>query len=129
MTETANVMRHSGISPIALVDFPVPLLVAAIRTLSASLLRAVLARRVATARGDKLPSLLLDLRAGKRETEIEFLNGAVAAHAAQIGISAPANAIVARIVSGIAAGTVDWTLFRNKPQALAAALCSPLSPP
>jgi 2-dehydropantoate 2-reductase len=121
LAEAVTAMRRLGIVPVPLVGFPVPVLVAAIRTLSAALLRAVLRRRVVTARGDKLPSLLLDLRAGRSLTEVDDLNGAVAARAAQAGVSAPANGAIARIVAGIAAGTVDWNAFRGKPQALAAA--------
>ena len=121
LAEAVAIMRGLKIEPIGLVGFPVPMLVAAIRTLSATLLRAVLARRVVTARGDKLPSLLMDLRAGAAKTEVDDLNGAVAARALRAGMTAPVNATIARVVSGVAAKTVDWDLFRGKPQALAAA--------
>jgi 2-dehydropantoate 2-reductase len=121
LVEAVAVMRKLGIAPVGLVGFPVPVLVAAVRTLSATLLRAVLTRRVVSARGDKLPSMLVDLRGGKKMTEVDDLNGAVAARAAKAGLPAPANAAIARIVAGIAAGTVDWNLFRGQPQALAAA--------
>ena len=124
LIEAVSVMRHLGIAPVGLVDFPVPVLVAAIRSLSATLLRAVLSRRVVTARGEKLPSLLLDLRAGKKKTEVDDLNGAVAARAREAGLRAPANAAVARIVAGIASGAIDWEMFRGKPQALASASAS-----
>ena len=43
------------------------------------------------------PSLALDLRAG-RPTEIDVLNGAVAARAAAVGVDAPVNATVAALV-------------------------------
>jgi 2-dehydropantoate 2-reductase len=124
LVEAVAVMRHLRIAPVGLVGFPVPVLVAAIRSLSTTLLRVVLSRRVVSARGDKLPSLLLDLRAGKKMTEVGDLNGAVAASASGAGLPAPANAAIARIVSGIAAGTIDWDVFRGKPQALAAASAS-----
>jgi 2-dehydropantoate 2-reductase len=120
LIEAVAVMRHLRVVPVGLIGFPVPVLTAAIRSLSATLLRAVLSRRVVTARGDKLPSLLLDLRAGKKMTEVGDLNGAVASRAAEAGVPTPANAAIARVVSGIAAGTIDWDIFRGKPQALAA---------
>ena len=125
LVEAVDAMRMIGLTPVSLVGFPVPVLVAAVRMLAPALLRAVLARRVVAARGDKLPSLLLDLRAGKKRTEVDDLNGAVASQAAVAGVAAPANAAVARIVSGIAAGTVDWDLYRGKPNALAAAIAGP----
>jgi len=124
LIEAVAVMRRLGIAPVGLVGFPVPVLVAAIRSLSATLLRAVLSRRVVTARGDKLPSLLLDLRARKKLTEVDDLNGAVVARAGEAGVVTPANAAIARIVDGIASGTIDWGVFRGKPQALAAASIS-----
>jgi 2-dehydropantoate 2-reductase len=123
LIEAVTVMRRLGIAPVGLIGFPVPVLVAAIRSLSATLLRAVLSRRVVTARGDKLPSLL-DLRAGKKLTEVDDLNGAVVARAGDAGVLTPANAAIARIVDGIASGTIDWGVFRGQPRALTAASIS-----
>jgi len=120
LVETVDTMRRLRIAPVGLVDFPVPLLVAAISMLSPSLLRAVLVKRVAAARGDKLPSLLIDVRSGRTVTEVEALNGAVARAAESAGVKAPANAAIARIVSGIASGTIDKDAYRAKPAALAA---------
>jgi 2-dehydropantoate 2-reductase len=121
LTEAVKTMQALRISPVALVGFPVPVLVAAVRTLSAPLLKAVLSGRAISARGNKLPSLLLDLRNGRGRTEVGDLNGAVAKHAQVAGIPAPANEAVARIVAGIASGAIDWSLFRGKSAALATA--------
>lgn len=120
LVETVDVMRRLRISPIGLVDFPVPMLVAAVSMLSPSLLRGVLGKRVTAARGDKLPSLLLDVRSGRKVTEVDALNGAVARAADTARVDAPANAAIARIVSGIAAGEIARDAFRGKPDALAA---------
>ncbi len=119
LVEAVGAMRALGIPPVRLVDFPVPLLVGAIATLPPAVLRAVLSRRVTTARGDKLPSLLLDLRSGRKVTEVGDLNGAVV-RAAPPGVSTPANAAVWGIVSRIAAGAADWSRYRGNPAALAA---------
>jgi len=120
LVETVDTMRRLRIAPVALVDFPVPLLLAAVSMLSPSLLRGVLAKRVTAARGDKLPSLLIDVRSGRKVTEVGALNGAVARAAASAGGAAPANAAIARLVSGIASGEIDRGEFRGKPEALAA---------
>jgi len=122
LLETIATMDKLGLTPIALIDFPVPLLVAATRLLSPGILRIALASRVARARGDKLPSLLIDARARRPQTEVDALNGAVAQRAAASGISAPANAAVARVLDGITAGTIPWDDFRAKPSALGAAI-------
>jgi 2-dehydropantoate 2-reductase len=118
LLETIAVMDELRLSAIDLIGFPVGLLVRAARTLPASLLRAVLANRVTSGRGEKLPSLLLDLRAKKRQTEIGALNGAVAQRAIAAGVQAPVNAKVARVVAGIASGEVPWSEYRGRPEML-----------
>lgn len=119
LVEAVATMRRLKLAPVGLVDFPVPLLVGAVSLLSPAMLRRVLARRVTAARGDKLPSLLIDVRAGRTTTEVGALNGAVASAAAATGSAAPANAAIARIVAGIAAGTIDRARFKDDPKALA----------
>jgi 2-dehydropantoate 2-reductase len=50
-----------------------------------------------SASGSHLASMLQDLMNG-RQTEIAQLNGAIAARAAEVGIDAPANALIARLI-------------------------------
>jgi 2-dehydropantoate 2-reductase len=121
LLEAIATMRKLDITPIGLIDFPVPLLLWAARTLPVGVLRAVLASRVGKARGGKLPSLLIDARAHRPRLEVDALNGAVAALAQACDVPAPANAAVTRILDGIAAGTVKWEDYRAKPAALLAA--------
>jgi 2-dehydropantoate 2-reductase len=118
LLETIAVMDELRLAPIDLIGFPIGLLVRAARTLPAPLLRGVLTNRVARGRGEKLPSLLLDLRAGKKQTEIDALNGAVAQRAAAAGCQAATNAKVASAVSGIASGAVSWADYRGQPSKL-----------
>jgi hypothetical protein len=80
----------------------------------------VLANRIAGARGRKPPSLLLDLRAAKNRTEVDVLNGAVAAAARTSGVSAPVNMVFARVVSDIASMPQLWAKYRERPEALEA---------
>ncbi|MBC5827445.1 MAG: 2-dehydropantoate 2-reductase [Candidatus Eremiobacteraeota bacterium] len=120
--EAAAVMKRSGIAATALIDFPVPALMRLMESAPAGLLRRVLRARVGRARGGKLPSLLLDVRAGRRHLEIDSLNGAVAARAVDQGRRAPANAAVARVVQDIAGRSVSWSKYRGRPQALLAAV-------
>lgn len=47
--------------------------------------------------GEHLPSMAQDIRY-KRKTEIDFLNGAIAAYGAQLGVPTPANEYVTRFV-------------------------------
>jgi 2-dehydropantoate 2-reductase len=120
LREAVTVMQASNIKPIPLINLAVPLFAWAIRSLPAEVLQKFLARRVSGARAGKLPSLLLDVRAGRKSVEVGWLNGAVALHATAIRLKAPANATVTRIVDGIAAGTIDRGLYRAQPENLRA---------
>jgi 2-dehydropantoate 2-reductase len=118
LLEALNVMTGLKLATTNLVDFPTTLLAASAKTLPSDILRVVLANRVARGRGGKLPSLLMDLRARRPQTEVMALNGAVAGHAARSNIEAPANAKVAEVVSGISSGRLKWEDFRGHPQRL-----------
>lgn len=117
--EVRAVMKALGIAAIDLPRYPVRALQGA-ATLPAPLARAILANRIAGARGRKPPSLLLDLRAMRNRTEVDVLNGAVARAAREAGVRAPVNTVFARIVSDIAHMPQLWAKYRERPDALAA---------
>ena len=56
--------------------------------------------KVLTAYGDATPSMLQDIRRGRR-TEIEFINGYVVNMARQFGLEAPINAAIVDTVHAI----------------------------
>jgi len=117
--EVRAVMRALGIAAIDLPRSPVRAL-QGVAALPAPLARAILANRIAGARGRKPPSLLLDLRAMRNRTEVDYLNGAVARAARTAGVRAPVNTVFARIVSDIAHMPQLWAKYRERPDALAA---------
>lgn len=117
--ETRAVMQAQKISPIDLPRYPVRAL-QAVATLPTPLSRLVLANRIAGARGRKPPSLLLDLRSGKNQTEVDVLNGAVAEAGHRLGVSTPVNSVYARVLSDIAHMPALWAKYRERPDALAA---------
>jgi 2-dehydropantoate 2-reductase len=117
--EVRDTMKALGIAAIDLPRYPVRAL-QGIAGLPAPVARGILANRIAGARGEKPPSLLLDLRAGKRQTEVEALNGAVARAAREAGVAAPVNAVYARLVSDIAHMPQLWAKYRERPEALIA---------
>ncbi len=114
--EGCRVARAEGIPFVDLPGYPVRLL-ARVMSLPAPLARRILLPRIAGGRGAKLPSFLLDLRAGRR-TEVSFLNGAVAARARALGIPAPVNAALTDLLDGIAAGTLRWDDYCGRPDRL-----------
>jgi 2-dehydropantoate 2-reductase len=117
--EVRAVMRALGIASIDLPRYPVRAL-QGIASLPAPVARVILANRIAGARGRKPPSLLLDLRAMRNRTEVDFLNGAVARAARTAGVKAPVNTVFARIVSDIAHMPQLWAKYRERPDALGA---------
>ena len=59
--------------------------------------------RVAGGRGDKRPSLWLDVESSRGTTEIAWLNGAVADRGEALGIPTPVNRTLARLIEEITA--------------------------
>ena len=115
--EVRAVMRAQKIAAIDLPRYPVRALLG-VATLPAPIARAILANRIAGARGSKPPSLLLDLRAMKNRTEVDVLNGAVARAARETDVHAPVNTVFARVVSDIAQLPQLWAKYRERPETL-----------
>ena len=119
MREVRAAMKARGIATIDLPRYPVRAL-QAMSSMPSALSRPVLASRIAGARGEKPPSLLVDLRGDKHRTEVQFLNGAVARAAREAGIRAPVNATFARVLDDIAHMPQLWAKYRERPEALVA---------
>jgi 2-dehydropantoate 2-reductase len=117
--EVRAVMQALDLTPIDLPRYPVRAL-QGIATLPSPISRRIMAGRVAGARGTKPPSLLLDLRAGKAQTEVDYLNGAVACAGRDHGIHTPVNAVYARVLEDIAHMPQLWAKYRERPDTLAA---------
>ena len=117
--EVAAVMKAAKIPVIDLPRYPTRALFSA-AALPMPLARIALGRSIARGRGTKAPSLLLDLRAGKPETEVAYLNGAVAAEASRVKVAAPVNATYARLVESIARTKDLWKTYRENPNAVIA---------
>ncbi|MBD5634586.1 MAG: ketopantoate reductase family protein, partial [Candidatus Eremiobacteraeota bacterium] len=117
--ETRDVMAKLGLAPVDLPRYPVRALFALVG-LPARLARLVLAKRIASARGPKAPSLLLDLRATRGRSEVEVLNGAVAAAGRATGVATPVNEAYARVLAEIAGSPDVWQRYRERPAALLA---------
>ncbi|MGP6159291.1 MAG: ketopantoate reductase family protein [Vulcanimicrobiaceae bacterium] len=119
LRETRAVMRKQGLAFIDLPRYPVRALLG-VATLPSAVAKPILANRIVAARGSKPPSLLLDLRAAKGQTEVGVLNGAVAAAGRSLGVPTPVNAVLARVLSDIAHMPQLWAKYRERPAALVA---------
>ena len=117
--EVRAVMQAMKIAPIDLPRYPVRALFN-VAVLPSPVARGLLARSIAGARGTKAPSLLIDLRNSKPQTEVDVLNGAVAAAGHEHGIPTPVNAIYCRVLDDIAHTPPLWAKYREHPERLEA---------
>jgi 2-dehydropantoate 2-reductase len=117
--EVRAVMQALRIEPIDLPRYPVRALFA-VAALPSPLSRNLLAHSIAGARGTKPPSLLLDLRRARPQTEVDVLNGAVAAAGLERRVPTPVNAVYARVLNDIAHTPPLWAKYREHPDRLEA---------
>jgi 2-dehydropantoate 2-reductase len=117
--EVRAVMQALGVEPIDLPRYPVRALFA-VANLPSPVARGLLAHSIAGARGTKPPSLLLDLRHAKPQTEVDVLNGAVAAAGRDLRVPTPVNAVYARVLNDIAHTPPLWAKYREHPDRLEA---------
>ncbi len=120
--EALTVMQRMGLRPVNLPRYPAAYLALAMRWLPTSLLYPLLRRLIAGGRGGKAPSLQRDLSQGRRRSEGAYLYGAIARAAHQVGVEAPVNAGLWRVLSEIASGTRPWESMRCQPERLLAAI-------
>lgn len=99
--EALAVMAAAGIPPVNLGSYPFAWLAPLIRTAPTALLRPILRRQVSGARGNKLPSLHIDLHQGKRKSEINWLNGAVVERGKAVGVATPVNTWLAETMTAL----------------------------
>lgn len=116
--EAMRVMTDMGIAPANLPGYPARLL-SSVMALPPWMGRLILRQRVGAARGSKPPSLLLEMQRPRPESEVGWLNGAVAREAHARGLTAPINALLTETLNDIVSGRVPWDDWRHKPARLA----------
>jgi 2-dehydropantoate 2-reductase len=116
--EALAVMDRMNIGVVNLPRHPVGVLAVAMRHMPRALLEPLLRKLIAGGRGNKPPSLQIDLARGSPRSEGAFLNGAIACAAEGAGVPAPANRALWETLRAIAAGEVAWDEFRRRPDRL-----------
>jgi 2-dehydropantoate 2-reductase len=120
LLETLAVMRALGLRPVALPGADARMLALGIRV-PAAVARPVLARLVAVARGGKAPSLRLHLAMGEGplpESEVAWLNGAVARVGGDLGVPTPVNAALVDLVESAVRDPAARATLRHRPDRL-----------
>jgi 2-dehydropantoate 2-reductase len=67
-----------------------------------------------------MPSFHIDLYAGRKQSEVEFLNGAIVRAAERLGIETPVNRVLTETLMALAEGLVDKKSFAGQPEKLLA---------
>ena len=118
LRECLAVMRALGYAVVDLPGVPVRGLALVVERLPRALAQALLRRGAGAGRGGKPPSLHMDLINGRPQTEVGWLNGAVARHGAERGVPTPVNQALTDTLEALVAGQLSRGEFRRKPDAL-----------
>jgi 2-dehydropantoate 2-reductase len=122
LRETLAVMRRMKVRTVNLPGGPARYLSWVVRYLPADISQALLEAVVGSGRGGKLPSLYLDLSAGRRQTEVVHLNGAVVRYGRGLNVPTPVNYVLTDTLHKLSRGLLLWDDFSGKPEALLARL-------
>jgi 2-dehydropantoate 2-reductase len=122
LREALSVMKKLDLHVVSLPGTPVRLLAFAVKSLPASLSRPLLQRAVGKGRGEKMPSFHIDLYAGRTQSEVDYLNGAVVRFGAQVGVPTPVNRLLNETLLALARGELPRETFALQPEKLLAEL-------
>lgn len=86
-----------------------------------ALLRPLARPLLAKGRGEKMPSLHIDLYAGRQQSEVAYLNGAVARFGERYGVPTPTNRLLNDLLLSLVRNELPRESFARQPQKLLAA--------
>jgi 2-dehydropantoate 2-reductase len=119
LKEALAVMQKLGFEIVDLPGTPVKLLIKGMTRVPLFVGRFIIGFPLSKARGGKMPSLQIDLEAGRQHSEVEFLNGAVARFGARNHVATPVNQALTDILTKLAIGALKKDEFENNPISLA----------
>jgi 2-dehydropantoate 2-reductase len=120
LQEALAVMKALDIPVVKLPGYRVDWLARLLRAswLPRPLQRAILRPFMLSGRGAKMPSLQIDLEAGRPTSEIEVLNGAIVQAGQQAGLATPVNDTLTCTLSRLVSHELNWQDYRNQPDRL-----------
>jgi 2-dehydropantoate 2-reductase len=113
LREALAVMHAQSIGTVNLPGSPVRLLALGLRYAPQPILYRILRPMVSGGRGDKPPSLLVDMRNGRAQSEIDELNGAIMKAGKTSKVPTPVNAALVGIVHDLLEKKVDRAEWRR----------------
>ncbi len=118
LQEALNVMAALRIPVVGLPGTPIDWLVRAARVLPTSISQPLLRKALGSGRGGKMPSFHIDLAAGRKRSEVEFLNGAVVRFGEKVGVPTPINKVLTQTLLGLVTGQLERQDYSHHPEAL-----------
>jgi hypothetical protein len=120
-------MRAQGIAAVSLPGYPVDWLARLVGAawLPRPITRTILRPFLRSGRGTKMPSLHIDLAAGRATSEIGVLNGAIVAAGQQCGVATPVNRTLTEILEGLVTKQLRWADYQHQPEKLIEAAAGP----
>ncbi len=116
--EALQVMRALGIPVVDLPGTPVTRLAAGVRYLPALLSQPLLKRSVMRGRGGKMPSFHIDLHAGRGQSEVDYLTGAVVRLGETVQVPTPTNRLLRDTLLKLTTGELPRDHFDHQPDKL-----------
>ncbi len=124
LREALAVMRAQNIGVVDLPGTPVRALAFAARFLPTALSRPLVGGAAGKGRGGKMPSFHIDLHSGRGQSEVEYLNGAVARFGEALGIPTPVNRALTGLLLRLTRGELPLDAYAHQPEKLLAEIPS-----
>ena len=115
--EAQAVMAAEGAHPVDLPGTPVRLLALAAR-LPGVVARPIMVKAVGGGRGGKMPSFHIDLHAGRKQSEVAWLHGAVMRHGEKLGIATPVSRLLTETLLAMVRAEIPIAEFSRQPDKL-----------
>lgn len=118
LREALEVMGGLKIPVIDLPATPVRAFAWIIKIFPTLLSRPFLLQALGKGRGGKMPSFHIDLYAGRKKSEVEYLNGAVVRFGEKLGIPTPVNRVLTQTLQAMVNGEISKEKFQHQPERL-----------
>jgi 2-dehydropantoate 2-reductase len=115
--EALSVMKAQGVRAVNLPKIPIGAF-AFVMNMPALLARPILKKVVGGGRGGKMPSFHIDLHAGRKNSEVSYLHGAVVRYGEISGIPTPVTRLLTTTLLSMVNGEIPISAYSRKPDKL-----------
>lgn len=120
--EALAVMRALGVRPVTVGSYRWPLYAVLMRLLPEGWIRVGALRMASRGRGEKMPSLHLDLHRGRARSEVGWLNRAVVRYGEQRSVPVPVNRALTEVLMALVERRLPLERALDRPDRLMAAV-------